>query len=113
MDYQAILDKHKEEVATAIFLLQEDTEYQIVRTDALDRLKIQYLMESAHVIEQAALRAMAWVGDSMQTQSDEANEIINELKEALKVCHASLSTYGEHPIIDKQVKLSLFKTTQP
>jgi hypothetical protein len=34
-----------------------------------------------------------------------------DLLEALKICYASLSTYGSHPIIEKQVQNAITKAT--
>lgn len=54
---------------------------------------------------------------SGQSGDSEEEEIANtklisaapELLEALKICYASLSTYGSHPIIEKQVENALKK----
>ena len=35
-----------------------------------------------------------------------------ELLDALRVCYASLSTYGPHPIIEKQVENAIKKATK-
>lgn len=35
-----------------------------------------------------------------------------ELLEALKVCYASLCTYGNHPLIEKQVESAIKKATE-
>ncbi len=34
----------------------------------------------------------------------------DELKEALKVCHTSLKTYGSHPLIDAQAEAAIKNT---
>ena len=46
----------------------------------------------------------------LRKKLERKKEINNELLNALKICYASLCTYGSHPIIENQVENVLRKT---
>lgn len=50
-----------------------------------------------------------WMSESEMEANAKLIAAAPDLLKALEVCHASLSTYGDHPLIDKRVRLALNK----
>jgi hypothetical protein len=54
----------------------------------------------------------AFAAQEVEAAIAETKKQRDELLEALKVCHTSLNTYGNHPIINKQINAAITKAQE-